>query len=148
VLEILRGPVVVREYLLSAGVRYFDQMLVAVRPIQRGEPVAEGVGLERREVTTRLGRYMTDLSELEGMRAKTRIGAGRPIDMRNVEPIPAVERKDRVSIRVNVGTIRASIEGVATESGVIGDRIVVQNVSSREKLLAEIVAPGVVQVIF
>ncbi len=147
-LEVRRGPVVIREYLMSANVRYFDQVVVASRPILRGEPVLEAVRVERREVTTRLGRYVREASELEGMRARTRIGTGRPIDTRYVERIPAVERKDRVRIQANVGGIRAVTVGVAKESGAIGDRIVVENIDSREKLLVEVLAPGVVQVVF
>ena len=148
-LEVHRGPALLREYLLSAEVRYFDRVVVAARSIRRGEPITEeAVRVERREVTTMLGRYSTDLSELEGMRAKMRIGFGRPIGVRYVERIPAVERGDRVRIRADVGRITASTAGLAAGSGAIGDRIVVQNLSSREKLLAEVVAPGVVRVIF
>lgn len=148
-LEVCRGPVVIREYLLAADVSYFDEVVVAARPIQRHEPIDEGaVAMERREVTTILGRYVGDVAELEGMRAKMRIGFGRPIDRRYVERTPMVERGDRVRIQVVIGGVRASTDGVAGESGAMGERILVQNPSSREKLVAEVIAPGVVQVGF
>jgi flagella basal body P-ring formation protein FlgA len=85
---------------------------------------------------------------LSGHRAKTRIVIGRQIDRRLVELMPAVERKDRVQIQVNVRGVRASISGRAMESGVVGDHIVVQNTASQEKMIAEIVAPGVVEVYY
>ena len=148
-LEVCRGPVVIREYLLAADASYFDEVVVAARPIQRHEPIDEGaVAMERREVTTILGRYVGDVAELEGMRAKMRIGFGRPIDRRYVERTPMVERGDRVRIQVVIGGVRASTDGVAGESGAMGERILVQNPSSREKLVAEVIAPGVVQVGF
>ncbi len=46
------------------------------------------------------------------------------------------------------GVVQAAALGVATESGVVGDRIVVQNLDSREKLLAEVIGPGVVRALF
>ena len=148
-LAVCRGPVVIREYLLSANVSYFDEVAVAARPIQRHEPIDEGaIAMERREVTTILGRYVRDAAELEGMRAKMRIGFGRPIDRRYVERAPVVERGDRVRIQVVIGGVTASTDGVAGESGAVGERIVVKNPSSREKLVAEVMAPGVVRVGF
>ena len=148
-LEVFRGPVVVREYLLSARVRYFDQVVVAAHPIHRRQPITAGsVTVERREVTTILGRYLRDVSELEGMRARMRIGFGRPIDPRYVERTPVVERGDRVRIQVEVGGVTGSAEGLATESGAVGDRIGIQNLSSREKLTAQVVAAGLVRVFF
>ena len=57
-------------------------------------------------------------------------------------------RGDRVRIQVAVGRVVASTEGVAAEAGAVGERIVVQNLSSREKLVAEVVSPGVVRIVF
>lgn len=148
-LEVSRGPVVVETFPIVANVRYYDEVLVATRPIQRGEPLAaEAFSIERRPVTTILGRYVSDPGELDGKRAKMRIPFGRHVDPRFVEPIPDVSRGDRVLIEVKVGGITASADGVASQNGVIGDKIVVQNASSREKLLAEVVEPGRVRVAF
>jgi|GEM_PF-1719118 flagella basal body P-ring formation protein FlgA len=148
-LEIRRGPVVIQDLLLSASVKYYDEVAVAAKTIQRGDPLElTTVVMESREVTTRLGRYIADPAELSGHRAKTRIVIGRQIDRRLVELMPAVERKDRVQIQVNVRGVRASISGRAMESGVVGDHIVVQNTASQEKMIAEIVAPGVVEVYY
>lgn len=47
-----------------------------------------------------------------------------------------------------MGGVRAVVPGTADESGAVGDRITVRNLGSRERLLAEIVAPGVVRVVF
>lgn len=148
-LEVSRGPVVVETFPIVANVKYFDQVLVASRPIQRGEHLtSEALSIERRPVTTILGRYVTDPAGLEGKRAKMRIPFGRHIDPRFVEQIPDISRGDRVLIEVRVGGIRASADGVASQNGVIGDKIVVQNSSSREKLLAEVVESGRVRVAF
>jgi len=149
VLALSRGPVVVEKVNLVANVKYYDDVLVASRPIQRGEPLAsKAFSIERRPVTTILGRYVNNPAVLEGQRAKMRIPFGRHIDPRFVEPIPDISRGDRVLIEVRVGGIRASADGVASQNGVIGQKIVVQNTSSREKLLAEVVEPGRVRVVF
>ena len=149
VLEVKRGPVVVREYHLIADVRYFADVVVAVRSIDRGEPIGEdAVTTERRDVSMILGKYFPDIDQLDGMRAKMRIGLGRPLSTRYVEVTPLVERGDMVRIQAKVGGIMATTQGIARDSGAKGERIVVQNANSREKLLAEVVAPGKVRVVF
>ena len=149
VLEVVRGPVVIREYSMIAQVRYFDDVVISTRPIERGEPISEdAITTERREVTTILGRYISQVSELENCRAKMKIGLGRPLSFRYLETTPVVERGDMVRIRAKIGGIVATAVGIARESGAKGDRIVVQNTSSREKLMAEVVAPGTVQIVF
>ena len=56
-LEVTRGPVVVETFPIVANVKYYDHVLVASRPIQRGEQLAsEAFSIERRPVTTILGR--------------------------------------------------------------------------------------------
>ena len=148
-LEVSRGPVVIETFPMVANVKYYDNILVASRPIQRGESLAaEALSVERRPVTTILGRYVSDPLELNGKRAKMRIPFGRHIDPRFVETIPDINRGDRVLIEVRVRGIRASADGVASQNGVIGEKIVVQNTSSREKLLAEVVETGRVRVAF
>ncbi|MEE2753125.1 MAG: flagellar basal body P-ring formation chaperone FlgA [Candidatus Latescibacterota bacterium] len=148
-LQVTRGPVVVESFPMVANVAYYDHILVASRPIQRGEPFAsKAFTIERRPVTTILGRYVGDATQLVGKRAKMRIPFGRHIDPRFVEAIPDVSRGDHVLIEVSIGGIRASADGVASQSGVVGEKIVVQNSSSREKLLAEVIEPGRVRVAF
>ena len=145
--EFVRGPVVIDTVPVMASVRYFDQVLVAARPIQRGEPLeAEAVNLERREVTAHLGRYVSNTEDLNGKRAKMRIGFGRTIDPRYIESIPTVSKGDFVRIEVQLSGVSASAEGIASESGVTGDLIVVKNVASREKLTAEVIGPGRVRI--
>ncbi|MDP6777919.1 MAG: flagellar basal body P-ring formation chaperone FlgA [Candidatus Latescibacteria bacterium] len=148
VVKVLRGPVVVRECLTVADLRYYDDVAVAAQPLKRGDSLAGAANLERREVTSRLGRYEADLETLGAMRAKTRIPMGRMIESRCVEPSPAVERKDRVRLEIRFGALVASTSGVATKSGAIGDLITVLNLSSGEELVGEVAAPGVVRVVY
>ena len=77
-----------------------------------------------------------------------RIGFGRLIGERYTERIPAVNRGEMVRIRVDVGGVKATTMGIAKATGAVGDHIVVQNTSSREKLLVRIIGPGTVQVMF
>jgi len=149
VMEIRRGPVCVAQHLVSADVKFFADVAVADREIRRNESMTvDAIRFERLEVTGRMGRYIGSVSELTGLRSRSRISAGRIVDPMLLEETPAVERRDRVRIKVVIGTVRAFAAGMATESGVVGDRIIVQNLDSREKLLAEVVAPGVVQAVF
>jgi len=149
VLEILRGPAVVGTHHIVADMQYFDDVVVAARSIDRGESLSEdAVVVERREVTMMLGKYFSSLAQTNGMRARMRIGLGRPLSGHFVEAIPLVERGDMVRIRASIGGIVATTTGIARDSGAKGDRIVVQNATSREMLQAEVVGPGTVQVVF
>jgi len=149
VLEILRGPGLVREYQLVADVRYYDDVVVAARSIARGESLgAEAVLIERRDVTMILGKYFSSVKELDGKQAKMRIGFGRPLNAHYVEARPLVERGDMVRIEAKIGGIVAVTTGLARDKGAQGDHIVVMNTNSREKLLAEVVGPGKVRVLF
>lgn len=149
VLEVLRGPAIIRDYQLIAEVQYFDDVVVATRSIERGEPIAnEAVTVERRDVTMILGKYYARYDQVNAMRAKMRIGMGRPLSVNYLEAIPLVERGDMVRILAKVGGITATTMGIARDSGTKGEHIVVQNADSREKLLAEVVGPGKVQVVF
>ncbi|MBT4139545.1 MAG: flagellar basal body P-ring formation protein FlgA [Candidatus Latescibacteria bacterium] len=149
VLEVMRGPALVREYRLVADVRYFDDVVVAARSIVRGERVGEeAVMIERRDVTMILGKYYSSIDELEGLQAKMRIGFGRPLSMHYLEKRPLVERGDMVRIEAKVGGIVAVTMGLAKDKGAKGDHVIVVNTSSREKLLAEVIGPGKVRVLF
>lgn len=149
VLEVMRGPAMVREYRLVADIRYYDDVVAAARAIDRGESLsAEALLVERRDVTMLLGRYFSKIAQLEGMQAKMRIGFGRPLNTHYVEERPLVERGDMVRIEAKVGGIVAVTMGLAKDKGAAGDLIMVMNASSREKLLAEVIGPGKVRVLF
>lgn len=149
VLEVMRGPAMIREYRLMADVRYFDDVAVAMQSIDRGESLTASVlTVEKRDVTTVLGKYYSSVEQLEGMQAKMRIGMGRPINPHYVEERPLVERGDMVRIEAKVGGIVAVTMGLARDKGAEGDHIVVMNTTSREKLLAEVIGPGKVRVLF
>jgi len=149
VLEVMRGPALVREYQMMADVRYLDDVVVAMHPIERGELINEGsVTIERCDVTMLLGKYFSNMEQLEGLQAKMRIGLGRPLNMHYLEQRPLVERGDMVRIEAKVGGIVAVTMGLAKDKGAEGDHIVVMNTTSREKLLAEVIGPGKVRVLF
>lgn len=149
VLEMLRGPAVIGTHHIMADVQYFDDVVVAARSIDRGEALSEdGVVVERRDVTMMLGKYFSSLGQIDGMRARMRIGLGRPLNGHFVETIPLVERGDMVRIQARIGGIVAITTGIARDSGAQGDRIVVRNATSREMLQAEVIGPGTVQVVF
>ncbi|MDA0711186.1 MAG: flagellar basal body P-ring formation chaperone FlgA [bacterium] len=149
VIEVMRGPVMVREYHIMADVRYFDDVVVAARSIMTGESLsADAVLVERRDVTMILGKYFTKLEQLEGMQARMRIGFGRPVSTQFIEQRPLVERGDMVRIEAKVGGIVAVTTGLAKDKGARGDHIMVMNTTSREKLMAEVIGAGKVRVIF
>ncbi len=62
-------------------------------------------------------------------------------------PPPAVRVGQRVRLQVQVGVVRASVEGIARQPGRVGDVVAVHNPTSGRRLRARVLAPGVVEVL-
>jgi flagella basal body P-ring formation protein FlgA len=87
-----------------------------------------------------------DLSAVVGMQLKQQVAAGVPIPLAELMQPTQVTRGDPVRLVLEVGGLSLSGQGTALESGAIGERIRVRNVSSQAVLEAEVVRPGVVRV--
>jgi flagella basal body P-ring formation protein FlgA len=64
-----------------------------------------------------------------------------------VEVAPVVRSGQRVTMTVSVGQVRASVEGVASGSGQVGDEIRVVRQDVRRPIRARITGPGEVEVL-
>jgi flagella basal body P-ring formation protein FlgA len=82
-----------------------------------------------------------------GMQLKRQIQAGVPIPVSELMQPTQITRGDPVRLQLEVGALSLTGQGVALESGAIGERIRVRNVSTQAVLEAEVVGPGVVRVV-
>jgi flagella basal body P-ring formation protein FlgA len=79
---------------------------------------------------------------VQGQRAARSIAAGTILYDRLLSRIPAVEKGDAVSIMITRGRITAAVSGIARERGGIGDRIWVENSTTRKLIRVEIKEKG------
>lgn len=143
--EILVDGRQARTVYVSFRVKLFAVVVVATRPLARGQVVEkDAVRLERREVTTVTGTYLTDVHDAIGKRVEQSIGGGSLLTAEVLSAPLAVERGKPVHIVVVIGQIRITALGKALEDGRIGDLVPVQVVATGKRIQAVVVAPGVV----
>lgn len=125
----------------------YESVAVAARPLGRGERLKVGdIDMQRLDVSRLSGGYHSRAQDVIGMEIRRSVRAGMVLDRSVVRPPLLVSRGDRVSITASNSRVQVSMEGKALGSGARGELIEVQNLSSRQKLEAEVVAPGVVRV--
>lgn len=147
-LEVRRGEKVLRSLIITAETAYFDAVAVAARPLRHGDLLTpDAVRFERREVTQVLGRAFSRPEELEGLRMRTMIPAGRVLDRRLTERAPLIRRGEIVTVLAEVGAVTVSTQGKALSDGAAGDPIFVEN-GERQKIQGQVIRAGVVKVIF
>jgi flagellar basal body P-ring formation protein FlgA len=125
----------------------YETVAVAARPLSRGERLsAADIDLQRQDVSRLSGGYQNSVDDVVGMEVRRSVRAGMVLNRSVVRPPILVNRGERVSITAANGTVHVSMEGKALASGARGELIEVVNLSSRNKLEAEVIAPGVVRV--
>ena len=125
----------------------YETVAVAARPLSRGERLsAADIDLQRQDVSRLSGGYQNSVDEVVGMEVRRSVRAGMVLNRSVIRPPILVNRGERVSITAANGTVHVSMEGKALASGARGELIEVVNLSSRNKLEAEVIAPGVVRV--
>lgn len=82
-----------------------------------------------------------------GMQVKRQLPAGAPIAAADLMRPTQVSRGESVGLRLAVGGLSITGQGIALESGASGDRIKVRNTSSQAVIEAEVLGPGAVRVI-
>jgi flagella basal body P-ring formation protein FlgA len=82
-----------------------------------------------------------------GMQLKLQLQPGVPIPVAQLMPPTQITRGDAVRLELQVGDLAVTGQGMALESGAVGERIRVRNVSSQAVLEAEVIRPGEVRVV-
>lgn len=140
--ELKRGVV-------TASLQSVVPVLVASRSMRRGEIVArDDFRVERRDVTVLVGQVITRRENLQGMRLRRSINAGRIWQPRHLESVPKVMRGETVRLRLESGGLRIDGTGKASEDGRVGDLIRVLNNTSRRYVTGRVDAEGTVHVRF
>jgi flagellar basal body P-ring formation protein FlgA len=82
-----------------------------------------------------------------GMQVRRQLQAGQPIALVDLMLPTQISRGDAVQLELEVGALWLSGQGIALESGAVGEKIRVRNISSQAILEAAVVRPGVVRVV-
>ncbi|MDD2943299.1 MAG: flagellar basal body P-ring formation chaperone FlgA [bacterium] len=120
---------------------------VAKHNIERGQSVsADDLELLRFNLREHAPSVLTSETEIIGQTTITNLRAGQPILAKNVAAPLAVAKGKKVILVYENGFLRATAAGIAQEDGRFGDRISVQNSSSRKVLAGVVSAQGQVRI--
>jgi flagella basal body P-ring formation protein FlgA len=128
---------------IPVQIQVFRQVLVVIRPLQRGDGVrADDVRNEERDVT-RLGYgYVSDMHDLEGRTLSRALGAGSVLTPSALGGRSAVKAGDQVQLISRLDGIEVRASGIALGGGDSGSRLRVRNGSSGKVVDAMVTAPG------
>ena len=164
-IEAWRNGEVVRRWMVTADVRIFERVAVALRRLERHRVIGPGdVAFQRRDVTGLSGgifaaesaetgqngeqRATVKREELIGKRMTKTVGIGRIVSRKDVEERPIIIRGSRVTILAEMGGLTVQATGKALEDGWRGKRIKVRNEASKKRLVAEVVDERTVRTAF
>jgi flagella basal body P-ring formation protein FlgA len=138
-------PIAVR---ISGEVADVIELPVAVIRLSAGVVAGpDDVRMARVHVASVHGEVARELANVVGMQLKQQLPAGVPIPVAELMQPTQISRGEPVRLQLQVGELSLTGQGLALESGAIGEQIRVRNISSQAVLEAEIVGPGVVRVV-
>lgn len=140
---------VVRNLSLQADVEGWRDILVAARPLERGEIItANDVIKEQRNLAQVPGMPLLVADEALGKRVRTPIKQGGPMLGNHLEKVMVVAAGQQVTILLENETLQLSTTGRAKGPGAPGDLIQVQNLVSQKVIPARVVNAQTVKVEF
>jgi flagella basal body P-ring formation protein FlgA len=138
-----------RNMLVEVDVEALADTVVAVHEIKNGSTiVADDLALQKRKLEQGSHLGFRSIDEAVGKKARTIIQANQPVRTDQIEIIPLIKSGQMVTIIVEKGVFKLSVTGKARRSGVAGDFIEVQNLTSHKEIKAKVIDESTVQVPF
>jgi flagella basal body P-ring formation protein FlgA len=128
-------------------VSVYAQVLVATRPLQRGALLqADDLKLERRELGTLYGGYLSQTEQALGMVIRRSLMPGAVVEPSAVEARTLVQRGQSVVLVSRGAGIEVRAAGEALASGALGAWVQVRNLSSKRIVEGTVIEGGIVEV--
>lgn len=126
--EMLEAPVALTRLLPETVLRAEDVRIARVRTALLRNDVARS------------------LDQVIGMQLRRPVAAGQPLSLTDLVRPPLVQRGATVRIQLSVGGLSVTGQAVALDAGAEGEKVRVQNLTSKAFLFAEVTGPGQVRV--
>ena len=132
---------------VSARVIQRGEVLVATRHLPRGAILAESdLAREERNIEEGPSGYLTDLDQAIGKRTIRPLRLGLPVTSGVLEDVQVIARGQRVWLLAESRSLSVRMSGTALEAGTPGDRIRVQNDSSKRVVQGLVGDDGTIRV--
>lgn len=143
------GDQLVKRAVVSPYVRLSDRVVITARALKKGDVIAQGdLAYSDRDRAESPGDAVRDLEAMVGLRAKRALAGDQLLREGDFEPVPVVERGDRVMLVLQSGALMIQATGQAKERGAAGDWIRVVNLDSKRELTGRVDRDGRVHVAF
>ena len=126
--EVVEAPVAVTRLLPETVLRPDDVRLARVRTAILQTEVARSV------------------DQIIGMQLRHPVAAGQPLRLADLSRPPLVQRGATVQIELSSAGLTVTGQAVAIDGGAEGDKVRVQNLTSRAYLFAQVIGPGRVRI--
>lgn len=141
-LDVLRQGQRVRTVLVEVGTEIRADVIVAARPLARGESITpDMLRTERLDVTQWLEGVFLDARALLGAVLRVPVEAGRPLHRQSVDRPTLVRRGDIVTLTVEGPFFRLSTKAKARAPGRYGDVIEVVHADNGKSVPVEVIGP-------
>lgn len=139
----------VKQVGVTADVRLFGTVVVARRPLARGETVTDtDVVVERRDLSQAPREALHDVADVVGRVARAAIAPYAPIRRDQVAVAAAVHRGDVVQLVAERAGLRITAAGEVREDASVGEQVRVVNRATQKSLVGRVVDASTVGVEF
>jgi len=147
--ELVQEGTVVRTVWITADVALEGTVVVARRPIARGETIgAEDLTVERREIPANGGDLVSDPLEAEGLVARAALPALAPLRREQLTAPILVRRGDAVLLVAERGGLRLTVPAEVQDEAAAGESVRVTNRVSKKDVVARVLDARTVRVEF
>jgi len=149
VVRFSKGDTFLREETIRVRIEVLTDVVVSTGSIARDAIVDQSdFTVKKKWLDTATSGVVTDVGEVMGKKATTRINPGTEITKYMLRAVPVVKKGEVVRIVLESGPMMISAIGLCEEDGGRGDLIRVQNTSSKKTVFARVMGASLVKVDF
>ncbi len=145
--QAIDGSNVLREIWVKAYIKVFQDVVLPVRNLKKGQVIAQNDLYAGRKDISRLPlSVLTDPEDVIGMKLKRAVSASS-FFRDNVLAYPMLVKRGKVvQIFLEMAGMKVTTKGVAKEDGSKNELVKVENLSSNRVIFGRVIAPGIVKV--
>ncbi len=134
---------------VSAMIRIYKDVIVAARPVRRGEIIrADSLKLQRRDIASLRTAYGEDLTAFINLQSSRNISADSVVNPGYLKPQTLIKKGDKVTIAAHSRNFDIQMAGIALMNGSKGQNIKVKNIKSKQIVHATVIKPNQVSVLY
>lgn len=134
---------------VTVEVQALAEMVVAMRPLERGEVIGAGdVTLQKRDLATATDKICRVQADVVGKRVRVGMRGNLPVRADYLEKVPLVKSGQLVTIIARNKALYVTASGRVKNSGAQGELVMVQNLASQKEIPARVLDANTVQVEF